>query len=129
MASSLLRHGKIADPYLRDNESKALPEFEKDYVFQRDFELPADALAHDRTLSHCAGLDTIADAALNGVAIAGVDNMHRTCAFDVKSRLRTGGNTVTLTFYSPVKYLADHPPIIGKPYASIRKASCMFGWD
>lgn len=129
VAACLLEHGEIDDPYVADNEKKVLPVFDKDYTFTRSFSAAPEDIAHDSVLLRCEGLDTIAAVSLNGALVGNADNMHRTWAFDAKPYLREGENEISVAFTSPVKYLEEHPSQTGKPFATIRKAACMFGWD
>ncbi|MDO4285512.1 MAG: glycoside hydrolase family 2 protein [Eubacteriales bacterium] len=129
VASALLACGRMPDPYLADNERKVLPIFDHDFEFVRHFTADRALLAHDQVLLHCDGLDTLCDLLLNGTLFASCDNMHRTWIFDVKSLLREGENTLSLTFHSAAAYVKAHPSRVGKPYSVIRKAACMFGWD
>lgn len=129
IASALLDHGKMPDPYWRGNEEAVRPVFEKDYRFRRKFTVAPDAIAHRHVELCCDGLDTLAELTLNGVPIGTADNMHRTWRFDVKGVLRPGENTLEILFHSASGYLKAHPSRIGKPHSVIRKAACMFGWD
>lgn len=129
VASTLLVQGQIDDPYLQDNEPKVLPVFEKDHAFSRHFTVDASLLSHDKVLLRCDGLDTLAELTLNGQPLGTADNMHRTWQFDAKALLQAGDNTLSILFRSPVAYLKGHPSPIGKPYTTLRKAACMFGWD
>ena len=101
VAEAMLAAEKIPDPYWRDNETKVLPVFDKDYVFSRAFHVEAELLAHDRVYLRCDGLDTLAEITLNGERLAETDNMHRMYRFDVKGRLRAGENTLSVLFRSP----------------------------
>ena len=117
------------DPYFGDNEEKVIQVFEKNYIFTREFQLEESVLESDRVLLHCDGLDTIADIIINDEPVASVNNMHRTYIFNIKRYLKTGENKISILFHSAIQYLKDHPTAAGKTFASIRKASCMFGWD
>jgi beta-mannosidase len=93
---------------------------------------------HERIDLVCDGLDTIATIQLNGSEVAQTQNMHRGYRFDIKSLLRQGENTLTITFASPVRYaqrmrekLGRRPYVNGPggPFNFIRKMACNFGWD
>lgn len=129
VASTLLAHGLIPDPYVQDNEEKVLPVFERDYEFARDFTIAPETLNHDRVVLRCDGLDTLCDLTLNGVHLGHCDNMHRTWRFEVKDLLRPGENRLEIRFQSASAYVKAHPSQVGKPFSVIRKAACMFGWD
>lgn len=129
VASTLLAHGLLPDPYWRGNETEILSVFDQDYIFRRNFTLDVSALQHRQLLLRCDGLDTLAELTLNGKPVGTADNMHRTWRFDVKNAVQVGENTLQIRFHAPVPYLKDHPSPIGKPYSVMRKAACMFGWD
>jgi beta-mannosidase len=129
VASTLLEHQAMPDPYWRQNEEIVQPAFTPDYEFTRDFDLEPGALAHDQVLLHCDGLDTIAELAVNGAVAGRADNMHRSWIFDVKPLLRPGRNQVSVTLRSPMRYLSEHPPALGARFTVLRKAACMFGWN
>jgi beta-mannosidase len=141
--NDLLQAGKLTDPYGRDNELAAQWVGEADWIYAREFSVPAALLKHDRVLLHCAGLDTLATVTLNGKPVGATDNMFRTWEFDVKNLLRAGTNRIEVRFASAVKHVAaraaerpkDQPlpqwvqpgSIPGGLY--VRKQQCNFGWD
>ena len=133
----LLTAGLIPDPFWRDNENEALKIMEHDFVYSREFEVPAELLACDRVRLRCHGLDTLAAIEVNGQPAGTADNMHRTWEFDVKALLREGGNDIRITFFSPVKFIREayaKKPLEGssdamRGFPYLRKAHCMFGWD
>ena len=127
--STLRAHGKMEDPYWRDNEFKVQHVFDEDYAFTKTFTVTNDVLDCRFVELCCDGLDTIADLELNGRFLGHADNMHRTWRFDCKDLLVEGENVLQITFRSPVKYLQEHPAPFGKRFITIRKAACMYGWD
>ncbi|MDI5940140.1 hypothetical protein QLR68_18730, partial [Micromonospora sp. DH15] len=90
-----------------------------DWVYETTFDAPAgDA---DRVDLVCAGLDTVATLAVNGVEVGRAENMHRGYRFAVADALRPGANTLTVRFDSPYRYaeareqvtrLAAHPSLV-----------------
>ncbi len=129
VADTLLFHGKMDDPYWRDNENKVLPLFNSDYIFERSFSIESTYLNHRHIYLRCDGLDTLAEITVNNHIIGKADNMHRTWRFDVKDVLHEGENSLSILFHAPAPYLKSHPSPVGKPYSVMRKAACMFGWD
>ncbi|MBQ3503376.1 MAG: glycoside hydrolase family 2 protein [Oscillospiraceae bacterium] len=133
----LLTAGLISDPFYRDNETEALKLMDHDFVYRRSFTVEPELLSCDALVLRCEGLDTIADVSINGCTPFRADNMHRIWEFPVKPLLHPGENTVTVTFYSPTKYIKEayansvadgsSDAMVGFPH--IRKAHCMFGWD
>lgn len=129
VAKTLIAQGVMDDPDYRDNEERVQPFFDADYEFERTFFADAALRACDRVLLRCEGLDTLATVFLNGIEIGRADNMHRTWEFGVKKALKEGENRISVRFSSPVKYVEAHKLKGGRPFATIRKAACMFGWD
>jgi len=132
----LLANRLMDDPFYRDNEDKSLKLMDYDYEYLKEFSIDPDFLTHDEILLKFEGLDTLARIDLNGKTLANTSNMHRTFTFDVKPFLQTGSNLITVTFFSPTKYIAQKyqeqriwgaNAIKGFPY--LRKAHYMLGWD
>ncbi len=137
--TDLLAAGKIEDPFFRDRESEVQWIGEVDWVYTREFTVPAATLDHDRVLLRCEGLDTLAVVTVNDVEVARTDNMFRTWEFDVKDVLRAGVNTLAIRFLATIPYIAERQaqqPISCwsgakevKGRAWVRKEPCNFGWD
>jgi beta-mannosidase len=137
--TDLLRSRQIEDPYYRDNELRLQWIGQKDWTYALDFDVPADALDHDRVLLHCTGLDTLATITLNGRKLGRTDNMFRTWEFDVKRALRAGRNHIEVHFESVIPYITRkqkaNPLLAWKGPKEIngghyvRKEPCNFGWD
>jgi len=138
--TDLLAAGKIEDPFDRDNESDQQWIGETDWVYRRQFDLPARSLARDRVLLMCEGLDTLATVTLNGKRIGKTDNQHRTYEFDVKRLLKAGRNTIEVRFDSAIDYIhraekrrpipnVGAGTIAAGVWAHLRKSACNFGWD
>ncbi len=137
MYSVLLAHGKIDDPFYRDNEYAATALSNEDCDFSCRFDVGADMLQKEHVALVFHGLDTLCGIRLNGETIGAADNMHRTWTFDVKPLLRETGNELLLHFASPTAYIRKQQQR-KKTYGTdncmdgflhIRKAHCMFGWD
>lgn len=73
----LLEHGKMEDPYYRDNETEALKLMESDYEYVTEFTVEEAVWDNPYILLAFQGIDTIADIWLNGTHLGYVDNMHR----------------------------------------------------
>ena len=135
--ADLLAAKKMEDPFWRDNELKALPLMEYDYVYERTFELCEGTARANNLILRCDGLDTIAEVSLNGKPIGNADNMYRTWDFDIKGIAKEGENTISILFRSPTKYIKqknkeyflDGVAEAMRGFPHIRKAHCMFGWD
>lgn len=138
--TALLAHGKLADPFYRDNELQQMWIGETDWLYTRLFDVEAATLAHERVLLRCKGLDTIATISINGAEVTKTDNMHRTYEIDVKNYLQTGENRIEVHLAAPMPY-ARHmdatkgemagwvEPMRINSAAWIRKEPCNFGWD
>ncbi len=129
VVSALLAENRMPDPYWRDNEKIVQELFLEDYLLTRSFRVEEAFLKSQNIDLVCEGLDTVAELTLNGIALGNADNMHVTWRFACKDALRSGENTLTVRFRSPIQYLKEHPAPIGKRFTTIRKAACMFGWD
>jgi beta-mannosidase len=137
--TDLLAAGKIPDPFYRDNERAVQWVGESGWIYRRRFQTPPEALAHDRVLFRCEGLDTLATIKINGREIGRADNMFRVWEFDAKSALTAGENTIEILFNSPLPYIRERQaernlPGGGGPHgphgrAWVRKEPCSFGWD
>ncbi|MDG5471535.1 glycoside hydrolase family 2 protein [Jeotgalibacillus sp. ET6] len=135
--NDLLQAKQIDDPFFRDHEDQAYDIAAKDYVYSMKFTVSSDLLGYDRVLVRFEGLDTLTEIHLNGYEVAQTDNMHRIYEFDVKDFLVEGQNTLRVTLFSPIQFIAEkhaQQPLNGvehaiEGYQSIRKAHSMFGWD
>ena len=135
--SFLLDAGEMEDPYYRDNELKALSLMEKDYTFERKFDLPENIAGCARQVLRFDGIDTLADVYLNGVKLGSTDNMHIAWEYPVGGILRETDNTLTVTTHSPLQFIReeDKKHHLGgsdeamRGFPHLRKAHCMFGWD
>jgi len=135
----LLTAGLIDDPFYRENEFSALRLFDRDYTYEKLFDVPEMLLGRERIDLVFFGLDTLADVTLNGMPVLSAYNMHRTWRVDVKRLLMSTGNRLQIVFHSPNRYIAqaskDNPDVTydGTGYTMgsnfLRKAHCMFGWD
>ncbi len=135
--TDLLALGRIPDPFFADNEERVQWVAESDWEYRRRFIVPSALLDSDRVDLVCDGLDTLAEANLNGSIIGQGNNMFRQYRWEVKNLLKTTQNELVITFQSPVNYarkMSSARPlrgvsqaIEGSPY--LRKAPCQFGWD
>jgi len=129
--------GHMEDPYYRDNELKALPLMERDYVFTKAFDAPESIMESRRQVLRFDGIDTVADIYLNDVLLGHADNMHCTWEYEVAGILRLHDNLLRVHLSSPTKYIQkkDAQHHLGGSYESmrgfphLRKAHFMFGWD
>ncbi|AEB43350.1 beta-mannosidase [Micromonospora maris AB-18-032] len=132
--TDLLAAGLIPDPYLDDNETALAWIGHTDWAYETTFDRPSGS--HQRLDLVCAGLDTVATVAVNGVEVGRTENMHRGYRFDVTSLLQPRNNTLAVRFDSAYRYahahrdrLGDRPNAYPEPFQFIRKMACNFGWD
>ena len=109
--SDLLNAGRMEDPYWRDNEMKALPLMDHDYLYTTTFAADEAVLNSDCALLRCEGLDTLAEVTLNGVLLGSTNNMHRTWEYDVKNLLKNEDNKLEIVFRSPLKYIEEQDKV------------------
>lgn len=135
--NDLLEHGKMEDPYYRDNENKALLLMDNDYEYQTLFDTTMEMLKMDEIVLRFDGIDTLADIWLNGVHLGAVNNMHRIWEYSVKKLLKKEANSIKVLLHSPTKFVEkahqtreiNGTPDAMRGFPQIRKAHCMFGWD
>lgn len=134
----MCREGMLRQPYYRFHEKEMQSLAEHDYEYQCGFTVEEDFRSLKRQFLVFEGIDTIAAVFLNGVMIAGTDNMHRTYRIPVNEYLRSGENQLKVILYSPVKYIAKKhaedplPEFNGASlpgFSQIRKMHSAFRWD
>ncbi|MGH3169504.1 MAG: glycoside hydrolase family 2 protein [Trebonia sp.] len=101
----LLEHGEISDPRIGDNAASSAWIGDEDWVYRLRFETPAGI--GDTALLTFLGVDTIADAYLNGERIQSFDNMFREWTVDATGRLAPEGqsNILAVVITSPARYV------------------------
>ena len=135
--ADLLRNGAMPDPYYRDNEDIAFSLIQNDFVYEKTFRLEEAFIRAPEVRLVFEGLDTLADVSLNGTPVLHAKNMHRPYQVSVQPYLRSGENTLTVTFHDPVAAARDslaHHETFGSQdafdgHSNLRKAHCMYGWD
>jgi beta-mannosidase len=135
--TDLITLGRIADPFVSDNEKRFKWVAEADWEYRRSFRCSDEILAQDKILLVCDGLDTLATVMINGTRLGQTDNMFRQYRWEVKELLFSGENELHILFESPVRcagQLQANRILPGVPQAipggpHLRKAPCQFGWD
>lgn len=137
----LMRAGVISNPFERMNERGVDWVDETDWIYETTFRFDHPVVG--KMLLVFDGVDTIAEASLNGAVIAHLDNMFIPHEIDVTQALREGDNKLTVAFSSALKTgrkrLADweaagNPAAAGGtdcwgPRSFVRKSQYMYGWD
>lgn len=138
--SALLVGHRTSDPFFGLNEIETRELFKKDYFFSTEFEIMPELYEQERIRLCCKGIDTLSRIYVNNMFVGETNNMHRTYNFEVKSYLRPGINTVMVELLSPINYINNRQPSMGKPVfytpegceagnQYLRKPHCMFGWN
>ncbi len=138
--TDLLAAGVIEDPFFADNEKRYMWIGETDWIYERAFTLEDAFLDAARIDLVCRGLDTLAGIKVNGRTVGKTDNAFRVWRFDLTKSLRSGENTIEITFASTIPYITraqkrryltasgvGHHRIDGSN--QIRKSQCNYGWD
>ncbi len=132
--TALLQHGKIEDPFYRDNEEKYQWIESKDWVYQLTFDVPDELLNKTHIDLKLGSIDTYAKVYLNDTLVVEANNMFRTWKSDVKAWLKPSGNVLRIYLESPInKPQADWEALgyvlPGGIRTMTRKAQYHYGWD
>jgi len=135
--TDLMRAERIPDPFYGFNDLDVQWVADRDWLYERTFDCPAELLGMKRIELVCKGLDTYAHVVLNGTEIGRADNMFREWRWDVTGLLKESGNELLVLFESPVRKsmeVCEANPGLGEkirdPRRSyVRKAQYAFGWD
>ena len=127
----------IKDPFYGENEKDVYWVAERDWKYEKCFELTAEELEDEKITLICKRLDTICTLYLNGEKIGEGENCHLAYEFDVKKYLKEGENKLEIVFESPVNFVKERyekektPPNSNgqNGIVRIRKPQCHFGWD
>jgi beta-mannosidase len=127
----LLAHGRIADPQVGRNAAASDWVGDKDWAYVCRFATPQRS--GNIALLRFEGLDTLADAYLNGQHLGKFENMFREYAVDVTKRLAPVGreNVLVILFSSPLRFmkaakLPPNDPGVAR-HKSLRKCHSDFG--
>ncbi|MBQ9252534.1 MAG: glycoside hydrolase family 2 protein [Clostridia bacterium] len=134
---TLIRAGEIPDPYVGENEWISTGVCDRDFTFEKRFEISEELLESDRLYLRMAGVDTLAEIYVNDTLVGKTNNMHRTWEFDLREAARAGENLLRVRIQSPNRYVTEKQaarPLWGVEgtlpgYQHLRKPHCMFGWD
>ena len=133
----LMNAGIIEDPFYGENEKDVYWVAQRDWTYEKTFEVTADELKEEKITLICKQLDTIATLFVNGEKIGEAENCHLAYEFDIRRYLKEGENTLSITFESPVNYVKERYEKEKTPSNAngqngiirIRKPQCHFGWD
>ena len=134
--TDLLNLGLIEDPFYEDNELNLQWICNYDWLYKTSFDYPDEFEKDSPVLIVFDGLDTIAEAFLNGEALYKFDNMFRSYKIDISSKLTKKNNELIIKFNSPGIYAKLQEKRYGKLYVEVntervytRKAQYSYGWD
>ena len=130
----LMNDGRLADPFLDDNELAVAWVGRTDWVYSR--EVAWTGPDHERIDLVFEGLDTAAGIDIGGVAVGTTRNMHRTYRYDVTALVDATSRPLQVRFtsaYTEAERVRDtlgqRPNAYPEPFQFIRKMACSFGWD
>ncbi len=133
--TDLLDAGRIADPYLDENETALGWIGRSAWRYATTVE-ERPPVGDERVELVFDGLDTVCEVVFNGQTLGSPRNMHRTHRFDVTSLLHDGGNDLVVDFAAQLGAAEDASREQGQrvhtnahPFNAIRKMACNFGWD
>ncbi|MHA1671836.1 MAG: glycosyl hydrolase 2 galactose-binding domain-containing protein [Promethearchaeota archaeon] len=136
---TLIDNEVIEDPFYGLREYDVSWVYESDWIYETEFDIEPRFLEHKVILLQFYGLDTISEVLLNGDNLGFTDNMFTKYDFNVKSKIKSKKNTITVKFKSPtikareeiekrgINLNTGNVAIPGVPY--LRKAQYSFGWD
>lgn len=124
----------IPDPFYSDNEKQLQWIEEKDWIYSSTFTVSKEELDSQNIELVFDGLDTFAEAFLNGKPILKSDNMFVGHQVDVKKILNLGQNTLVVRLESAVKKGKEKAKELSYQLPEgervfVRKAQYQFGWD
>jgi beta-mannosidase len=132
--TDLFRNKLIPDPFFGNNEQSLQWIEKEEWTYECSFLVSKNELSKTNISLQFQGLDTYAEAYLNGQKILDADNMFRTWEADVKTKLKQGRNYLRVVFkpaaeiaHVAAKALSYTLP--GEEKVFVRKAQYHFGWD
>ncbi|XLZ72915.1 glycoside hydrolase family 2 protein [Massilia sp. SR12] len=145
--TDLYAHKLIPDPYIGAPEAGLQWIGQADWEYRTRFDAPRAAMSAARSDLVFEGLDTFAEAWLNGEKLLNADNAFRTWRVPVQGKLRSKGNELRIVLRSPInkmlpqvqamphKLAGNYPSPYGDepPDAMtanfVRKPGYHYGWD
>lgn len=139
----LMKHGKIADPYIGMNEQDVQWVGEQRWLYRTEFYHDVADSSNELGKTYILrfeGLDTFATVSLNGISILESDNMHRTYCIEITNTIEKGANTLQILFDVPLvrgrellEQFGHHTVQFNgsteKSRVFVRKAQYHYGWN
>ena len=137
---ALLDAKRISDPYYGLNEKYAQWAAQKSWVFSRTFTVDPKILSARALTLRMEDVDCFASVRVNGREVGRTGNRFQRYDFDVKGLLRTGENTLEVTFDSTEKRSGEESMKYekadyrraktgGRHLLLVRSVLCHGGWD
>ncbi|MBR2349751.1 MAG: glycoside hydrolase family 2 protein [Clostridia bacterium] len=135
--NDLFKAGIIPNPFEKTNEEKTKWVANKDWQYEREFEL-SEGIINSERIDLCADmLDTVAEVYVNDQLVSKTNNAHIAYRFDIKPYVNVGRNTIKIILYSPIAYASSEAQRIGQNYMIkgfdkrifVRKNQSHYGWD
>ena len=127
--TDLINNGLIKDIFYRNNADDIQWIENQNWKYERSFTV--DTLETGAKLVF-EGLDVYCDVYLNGKHLGYCDDMFISYSFGVDGILKSGENTITVCFYSPIektKGKPSHPAAFTNERLHTRRIQCTYGWD
>ena len=134
--------GLIPDPYWRENEKDVQWVSQVDWIYEREFQAPAELLAAKHVFLNLDSVDTVAIVKINGKEVGRPDNQFRRWRFETKDVLKKGKNSIAVAIQSPMTAGNANDERLNHTIPSywdglstiahlnlIRKSQCSAGWD
>ena len=130
----LFTAGKINDPYFGLNHKQLHWILATDFVYENNFDIPADVLANEQVLLQLDSVDTFAEVYFNEHFLGKTENMFLQYCFDVKQYAKPTGNKLVVKMLSTTKAMdkiddSGYFGVFNNKRLFVRKAQCHFGWD
>lgn len=131
--NDLMNAKVIPDPYYSDNANNCGWVAEKDWIYEKKFNVSSDMLKNTLKLVF-GGIDTYSEISINGKLVGTTENMFLRYAFNINEYVNEGENTLSVRLISIKKKAAEFPEegyfgCFNIQRIFMRKAQCHFSWD
>ena len=130
----LYKNGVIKHPYFGDNENQVQWVSDKNWIYEKVFDIDSSILDNENIELVFDGIDTYSDVYFNDKLLLQTDNQFRKWKHNIKSILKFQNNTIKVVIHSPFEIenqkIIEHgflPPSDSRIFT--RKAQYVYGWD
>ena len=122
-------------PYIYRDENFKLYNFaEKDYYYEKEFELSEKLLGYESAIICFYGIDVFSEIYINGQYIGKTDDAFLGYKFNIKDHIVAGKNVLRVKMLSTMRYYnsadaSKYEVLFAQNRLFIRKPQCHFGWD